>query len=243
MKKVVAFDVDGTLTVPRQRIDHEFELYFTEFVKSNTVFLITGSDLTKIHEQLPKSLMDMCEGVFTCSGAELWRKSKLIYQKNHTFPERLLEAAEHFIDTSPYPLRCGNHIEHRPGMLNISVVGRNADMEQRKSYHAWESKKHERLEFVTSLLDEFPEYEASTGGEISIDIVPNGWTKAVARVEIEKIVPNCSITFFGDKMGPNGNDKPLADELKKFPQHSAIAVETYLDTWNELRSLSVSSAA
>ncbi|MEM8750273.1 MAG: hypothetical protein AAGF28_08215 [Pseudomonadota bacterium] len=243
MKQVFAFDVDGTLTAPRQPIDKDFESSFRCFLRSNTVFLITGSDRGKISEQLPEDLMAMCEGLFTCSGAELWRGSDLVYRKRHSFPGRLIEAAEHFIDNSPYPVRCGNHIEPRPGMLNISVVGRNASLEQRRAYHDWERTQQERSMFVASLLAEFPAYEASTGGEISIDIVPRGWTKAVARAEIEKRVPGCAITFFGDKMDTNGNDKPLADELEKFRQHRAIPVKTYKDTWEVLRSIESANAA
>lgn len=243
MRQIFAFDVDGTLTAPRQHISPDFEAYFRDFVQSNIVFLITGSDHDKISEQLPTDLIAMCQGVFTCSGAEMWQGSYLVYRKTHNFPGSLIEVAEHFIDNSSYPVRCGNHIEPRPGMLNISVVGRNASLEQRWAYHQWEQKRQERSAFVASLLSEFPDYEASTGGEISIDIVPKGWTKAVARAEIEKRVPACSITFFGDKMDHNGNDKPLADELAKFPQHRAIPVNTFEDTWDALRSIEAARAA
>jgi len=234
VRNVFAFDVDGTLTAPRQRINPGFENYLRQFVNCQTVFLITGSDHEKISEQLPSDILQACDGVFTCSGAEFWQQKNTIYRKTHMFPKKLIELAEHFIDSSPYPLRCGNHIEHRPGMLNISVVGRNASLEQRKAYHRWEEGSMERKAFVSNLLNEFPEYEASTGGEISIDIVPNGWTKAVARAEIEKRVPGCNIIFFGDKMSDGGNDKPLADELGKYPQHNAIAVESYEETWSHL---------
>ena len=243
MKQVYAFDVDGTLTRPRQRISPDFEKFFANFVNSHTVFLITGSDKAKISEQLPRNLMVNCEGLFTCSGAEFWQGDDVVYRKSHIFPNRLLEAAEHFIDTSPYPIRCGTHIEPRPGMLNISVVGRDGNLAQRKAYHEWEKKSQERLAFVSSLLAEFPDYEASTGGEISIDIVPKGWTKAVARAEIEKVIPGCSITFFGDRMGDNGNDKPLADELNKFSHHHAVSVESFQETWQALLSIKALAAA
>jgi len=243
MENVYAFDVDGTLTAPRQRIDPDFELFFREFVATNPVYLVTGSDYSKICEQLPTDIMELCKGVFTCSGAELWQNGKIVYRKTHTFPDRLVELVEHFIDSSAYPLRCGTHIEPRPGMLNISSIGRQATLEQRKAYHAWDKTAQERKVFVDSLLFEFPQYESSTGGEISIDIVPRGWTKAVARREIETRQFGCSITFFGDRMGPDGNDKPLADELASFPQHKAIAVGTFYDTWNSLYALKKACAA
>jgi len=126
MEHIFAFDVDGTLTAPRQHIDLDFEIFLKGFVQSNPVYLVTGSDYSKIAEQLPESIMNTCKGVFTCSGAELWKEDKLVYRKQHTFPDRLIETVEYFIDSSPYYLRCGTHIEPRPGMLNISVVGRDA---------------------------------------------------------------------------------------------------------------------
>ena len=243
MENVFAFDVDGTLTAPRQRIDQEFEQFFRAFVAMHPVYLVTGSDYSKICEQLPTDILEACKGVFTCSGAELWQNGKIVYRKTHSFPECLLELVEYFIDNSAYPLRCGTHIEPRPGMLNISSIGREASLEQRQAYHAWDRIARERKSFVDALLLEFPQYEASTGGEISIDIVPRGWTKAVARREIESRQFGCSITFFGDRMGPDGNDKPLADELARFPQHKSIAVNSFQDTWNALVHLANSEAA
>lgn len=243
MKHIFAFDVDGTLTKPRQSVNPEFHLYFRDFCTSNSVYLVTGSDRGKLTEQLPEETVNMCLGAFTCSGAEFWEGPKLVYRKEHEFPKALISAAEHFIDTSPYKERYGNHIEPRPGMLNISVVGRNATLEQRGAYNEWDQQQQERRSFVEALAQEFPDYEASTGGEISIDIVPNGWTKAVAKTEIEQRHGKCAITFFGDKMGEGGNDKPLADVLRKDPNHKAIGVVSYLQTWEQLKKLERALAA
>ena len=243
MEKVFAFDVDGTLTKPRQLVNPGFNAFFREFCVNHPVYLVTGSDRKKLIEQLPLETVNLCLGAFTCSGAELWTGDDLTYRKEHEFPPALLQAAEHFIDTSPYDQRYGNHIEPRAGMLNISVVGRNADLIQRKAYSEWDKKHNERRSFVEALLKEFPDYEASTGGQISIDIVPNGWTKAVAKLEIETRHPGCAITFFGDKMGADGNDKPLADALASEKHHRAIEVRSYLETWEALKMMELRKAA
>ena len=237
MEKIFAFDVDGTLTAPRQMIDPAFNEFFLEFAQRHLVYLVTGSDRAKIAEQLPEETLNACYGLFACSAAELWAGRRLIYRKEHEFPEALVRAAEHLIDTSAYTNRYGNHIEHRPGMLNISTVGRNANNDQRKDYHKWDIQNHEREEFMQALQLQFPQYEFSAGGEISIDIVPFGWTKAVAKTEIEQRHFGCSITFFGDRMGVGGNDKPLADVLKGSPLHKAIAVDSFTDVWTCLQSL------
>ena len=46
------FDVDGTLTPSRLRIDSKFEEFFIEWIKDKNVYLLTGSDHMKTIEQV-----------------------------------------------------------------------------------------------------------------------------------------------------------------------------------------------
>jgi len=177
MKRIYLFDVDGTLTPPRAPMDEIFAQFFHEFTCANKVVLISGSDYKKIQEQVPQETLNKCDGVYGCSGAEYFEKDTLIYRKEHQFPKELMTLCETYIAESNYGLRCGNHIEERPGMLNISTVGREATSKQRKSYHAWDKINKERIAFVDLINQSFLPYEASAGGEISIDIVPAGWNK------------------------------------------------------------------
>lgn len=243
MKTVFAFDVDGTLTQPRQAMSEDFAIFFRQFVSDNPVYLITGSDRPKIQQQVPEDIMNMCLGTFTCSGAEYWEGDSLIYRRDHSFPKGLHQTAQSFIDQSPYPHRYGTHIEPRPGMLNISVVGRQASLEQRSAYNRWDREHGERLKFVEMMHEKFPDYEATTGGEISIDIVPMGWNKSVAKAEIQEREGECHIMFFGDRLQQGGNDKPLADALESDGSGTAIEVSSYEETWQHLRSHLAESAA
>ena len=52
------FDVDGTLTPSRGKMDYEFKLWFLNFIKQNPVALVTGSDLQKTVEQLGEECFD-----------------------------------------------------------------------------------------------------------------------------------------------------------------------------------------
>ena len=38
------FDVDGTLTPSRQKMDPKFKHFFLKFIETNKVWLVTGSD-------------------------------------------------------------------------------------------------------------------------------------------------------------------------------------------------------
>ena len=46
------FDVDGTLTPSRKKINPQFALWFLYFSQNNTVSLVTGSDNPKTLEQI-----------------------------------------------------------------------------------------------------------------------------------------------------------------------------------------------
>lgn len=235
MEIVFVFDVDGTLTDPRQPMDARFADFFDRFARKNTVILVSGSDLPKLKEQLPNRILESCSRIYTCSGAECWSDGKLIYRKEHEFPPALIECCEAFVDLSSYGLRFGNHLEHRPGMLNVTVVGRNATNEQRKHYFEWDRKERERAQFVDIINNSDRPYEAAAGGEISIDIAPRGWNKSVILPELFAHYPNAAIKFYGDRTERGGNDWPLADALAAAgAPHASLRVFGYLDTWRHL---------
>jgi len=230
------FDVDGTLTPPRSTMKPEFEEFFRKFVTGHNIYLISGSDIAKIREQISEDILTACRGVFGCSGAEFWQNGVLQYQRDHVFPEQMLESFQKFVDDSPYGKRYGNHIEMRIGMVNISAAGRDASTTERNHYFEWDKITGERKQFVEQFNRIDHPYEASAGGQISIDIVPKGYNKSMVMDEILEREPGSALIFFGDRIVEGGNDKPLADALKKAgPPHQAIPVKTYHDTWHELK--------
>ena len=46
------FDIDGTLTLSRSRMDKAFANWFEHFATHNAVYLVTGSDRPKTLEQI-----------------------------------------------------------------------------------------------------------------------------------------------------------------------------------------------
>ena len=235
VETIFLFDVDGTLTSSRQPMEPGFAAFFHDFVASNPVYLISGSDYSKIQEQVPQEILDKCRGVFGCSGAQYHEHNRLVFSKEHSFPDQLKKTCEVFIEQSEYPVRTGTHIEERSGLLNVSVVGRNGTLQQRKSYFEWDRVCGERARFVRQINASEMPYEASAGGEISIDIVPIGWNKSVAKKFILSRNGDARLVFFGDRICEGGNDLPLAKALSISGEpHSAISVNDYRDTWRYL---------
>lgn len=226
MDTVYLFDVDGTLTPARRPMDQDFHEFFVQFCKSFDVYLITGSDRPKLNEQVPTDLHYLVKGIFTCAGCQFWQDQELIYQRAHTFDDVLIETLESFVAQSPFEGRFGNHIEHRTGMINVSVPGRNISHEGRLRYYEWDKKHGERGGFLKTINQKFPDYTAAAGGQISIDVSPLGWTKAQALEKLKKWHPATNFVFFGDRMNEGGNDRPLADALLADSElNQAVAVD------------------
>ena len=63
-------------------------------------------------------------------------------------------------------------------MVNFSVVGRNANPEQRKDYYQWDRIVNERKHIASEFNSTFPDLEADIGGETGIDIFERGRNKS-----------------------------------------------------------------
>jgi phosphomannomutase len=234
VQTIYLFDVDGTLTDPRQEIDDIFAGVFLDWVeeKNPIVYLVSGSDIKKIKQQIFDALLDTCAGIFACSGNQLWAQEQLIYQNKFRLPRGLLTDLKIYLDMgAQYKIRTGNHIERRPGMINFSVLGRNANLLQREAYSKWEKNTKEREDIVTYITENYPMLDAAIGGAISVDIYPVGKDKSqVVKYLKEKHGPDLSFVFVGDRCVPGGNDWPLALVLEEEEHGHWIQVNSYHET-------------
>ncbi|MCB1456846.1 MAG: HAD-IIB family hydrolase [Nitratireductor sp.] len=232
MQHVLVFDVDGTLTASRCAMDAGFADYFRQLVAAYPVYLVTGSDWGKLCEQVPADIREAVAGIFCCSGNELWYRGKPVFAMSHSFPDELSLVAMKLVGQSRFPLRTGRHVEARTGTLNVSVVGRNASIAERRSYVRHDQRNREREGMIAAIEASFPDYEAHRGGEISIDISPRGWNKGRVAKEIVSRHPGAQISFFGDRISDRGNDAPLARALRQIGgQHHVQEVREPSETF------------
>lgn len=238
MKTIYLFDVDGTLTPARQHMEQDFRKFFSKFCDEFPVYFVTGSDRPKLDEQLPVAIRNAAAGIFTCAGTEFWKKADLVDQRHHEFDADLISTLERFVDQSPYVGRFGNHFEYRTGMVNVSVPGRNVSQKGREEYYYWDRAYGERQAIIKTLARFFPDYTVAAGGQISVDVCPTGWTKAQVLTRLKAWHPDCRFVFFGDKMGADGNDRPLADAIwADSSEHQAISVEDPRQTQSMLEAI------
>jgi phosphomannomutase len=226
------FDVDGTLTPSRDHINLDFAIWFSDFCLMNKVYLVTGSDKAKTVEQVGLDIYNKCERVYQCSGSDVWDAETNILKSGWTLPDlarTFLISCEY---ESPFSLRTGNHIEQRSGMVNFSVVGRNATAEQRAMYVEYDTVKNERITIASAFNTMFPDLQATVGGDTGIDVAPRGSDKSQILRDFNE---NDTIHFYGDAMFEGGNDLPLAYALKDFQLGFSHQVDGWQHTWEKLR--------
>lgn len=227
MRKFV-FDVDGTLTPSRQKIDPQFEAWFSNFVEREKVWLVTGSDYPKTQEQLGSEICESVVTVYNCSGNDVWFKGKRVNSKPFKAPKELYDLMYGWLQASPFPLRTGNHIEERIGAINFSIVGRNANEDERRLYvkHDIEFRERESIAFE---INHFENISATVGGETGIDIHRTGGDKSQILEDFNK---DDEIHFFGDRMDEGGNDFSLAKANKRGKNYH---VKDWRQTWEILK--------
>jgi len=229
------FDIDGTLTPSRLRIDPKFETFFLEWMKDKDVYLVTGSDKDKTIEQVGEKIWTNVKRAYQSCGNAVYEAGELIRQSDFKLDTELQRMLFTFKACSDWQHHHGNHIEERIGLVNYSTVGRDCDQSSRNAYCDWDRHAGERELFCKVIEDTFPNLEASVGGQISIDIYPKGKNKAQVLGDI--IGP---ITFFGDKCQPGGNDYPIVERLGQMNEENNLSctiheVKNYKDTWKILK--------
>lgn len=231
MRKYI-FDVDGTLTPSRQRIDNEFYVWFSNFCQSNEVYLVSGSDKAKTIEQLGEFIFSICKRVYNCGGNDVWQNNINVRKTDWILPEDAHTWLSQKLIDSRFYRKTGNHFEHRPGMVNFSIVGRCCSLEDRHMYREWDEHKNERREIAEEFNGLFPDLEARVGGETGLDIAPKGADKSQI---LKDFWIDDEIYFYGDAMHETGNDYPLAKALEQYKKGKVFPVTNWQECWDLLK--------
>mgnify|MGYP003112732973 CR=1 FL=1 len=229
MKKIVLFDMDGTLTPARQPITWDVINKLIELQKTGfEIGIVTGSDLEYIKQQCDILLDHIALDrnaihLMPCNGTKYYRINNSgfskVYEENmrEELGEENWKRMIRIITNLQLSLINGNKdipitghfINYRGSTLNWCPIGRQSNIQDREKWclldkHGWIRHrwlKNIREEFDASNLERVV---IKMGGDTSFDIYPEGWDKTHAFKIFEKYD---KIYFVGDRCGPNGNDK------------------------------------
>jgi len=248
MKTIYLFDVDGTLTDAKQRVDNSFGDDFCDWMEDKQVYIVSGGSFVRIVNQLGISIVNKTAGVFACMGNIFYQKYdskempgysewKIIYENKFKAPRGFYKRLEQTAIDSPYTVKTGKHYEDRRGMVNFSIVGRNATPPQRKAYVDYDAEHKEREQIVNALRKKYKSLDFVIGGAVSIDIFNKGNDKSqIIEKFFKDSLETHKIAFVGDRIPAPGNDHALAEKLREHPNGGAYEVESWRDTAKLLKT-------
>ena len=231
----LVFDVDGTLTPSRAKIDPAHAEIITDLASKVDIYIITGSDFPKTKEQLG-DITKVVKGSYQCAGNELWVNDKLVQSvPEFNMSKVMVKWCKLKLAESKFPHRTGvKHIDLRPGMMNFSILGRGCTKEQRKEYIEYDIRHNERESIAREFNEIFQTYSAQIAGETGIDICEQGRDKGQVYKPLEALYN--SIIFFGDDTQEGGNDYPFAKQIQSFP-HRCFPVDGPEETFESLEGI------
>lgn len=222
MKKILLFDVDGTLTEPRKKIEYKTikAIRRLKKVENVKIAIVGGSNLEKQIEQLGQEILNLFDYVFSENGLvsfknnELLNKTSIAKHLGENNIKILINTAMYYMSTIDIPVKRGNFIEFRNGMINLSPVGRSCSQEEREQFYEYDKIHKVRENMIVYLKDKLKNLHLSfsIGGQISIDVYPNGWDKTYCLKFIENDFDK--IYFYGDRTMEGGNDYEIFSDSR-----------------------------
>ncbi|KRT80117.1 hydrolase [Oryctes borbonicus] len=222
-KILCLFDMDGTLTKPRQAIDPKFDAFLTEVLKPIcSLGVVGGSDFKKISEQMNgDDVIHRFDFVFPENGLIQYKYGEEIGSQSieqyigEEKLQRFINFCLNYLSNITLPKKRGTFVEFRSGMLNISPIGRSCSQKDRDAFEQYDKIHNIRRNMIEVLKNEFTDVDLtySIGGQISFDVYPSGWDKTYCLRHLEQEGFE-EIHFFGDKTDPGGNDHEIYNDSR-----------------------------
>ena len=221
MKKLIVFDLDGTLAESKASIDAEMATLLDHLLKIVKVSVISGGAWLQFEKQvlahLSKdgrlknlSLLPTCGTKFYKYGS----KWDLLYSEDFSAAEKkkILSSLQQATETQELkPAQTwGDLIQDRGSQITFSGLGQQAPLEEKKK---WDPDFAKRKKIKVQLDKLIPEFSVRLGGATSIDVTKHGIDKAYGIRKLRDVlgIPIPEMIFIGDAVFPGGNDYPAKE--------------------------------
>jgi len=218
VKKLIIFDLDGTLAKSKSAIDKEMAKLLELLLEVAKVAIISGGDWPQFEKQvlehLPiKTALKKLSILPTC-GTKYYEYNQewtQLYAENFTDGERkkILDNLDSAINGSNLEIKktWGKQIEDRGSQITFSALGQEAPLEAKE---IWDPNFAKRKKMKKQLALTLPEFSVLMSGATSIDITKPGIDKAYGIKKLQHIlsISISEMIFIGDALFEGGNDNP-----------------------------------
>ena len=245
-KKLVIFDLDGTLAKSKSPIEPEMADLICKLLKDRKVAVISGGGypqfLTQFVNKLPVNSGNFNNlYLLPTSGTRLyvWKGNwheEYAEDLSQKEKEQILTALNSIMNSSVYEkpaILYGEIIEDRGSQITFSALGQKAPVELK---YSWDPTRVKRDTIANILTKKIPEFDVRIGGSTSIDITKKGVNKAYGIMKLSQYlnIKINDIVFVGDALFYGGNDYPAkttgADCISvKGPEDTAELIKSWLN--------------
>lgn len=228
--KLVAFDLDGTLTQHKSKLTPENLAALTALSKKYKLVMVGAGTYRRIFEQLDRFPIDvlgnygMQYAKYNPVTGDIDIVKDLQLPVDRAAAEKKITALRERHGFTSY---AGENVEYHPsGCITFPVLGTKAVLADKLAFDPDRSKRRKIHDEVKAA---FPDYIVFVGGSSSFDMAPRPYDKAHALSLYceEHGIAHDEVVFVGDDYGPGGNDESVylsdfhfvkIDDYRTFPE-------------------------
>jgi hypothetical protein len=250
-KKIIAFDVDGTLTASKTLITESMANLIKQLIQKKMVISIAGGSFHQLETQfLPPFLTDNSMlpyiknfTLLPTSGSQRYEYDETDKKWEMTDKEpmpadskdRAIKLLEEVIADPQYeipPNPYGKIIEDRDTQITFTPNGQQAPVAIKL---AFDPDRRKREKIVAMIEPKLPELTILVNGTSSIDLLPKGFNKAVGLIRFlnNAGLKKEDVLFIGDGLFPGGNDYSVFEAgfdtiAVKSPEETELIIKDWL---------------
>lgn len=219
--RVVAFDLDDTLTVSKSKIDSRMAQLLSRLLESLDVCIISGGKFQQFETQVLRYLdaspdrlsrlhiMPTCGTRYYTWQDEGWHMNYAedLSEREKTYVVSALTEGSRKLGLWESET-WGDIIEDRGSQITYSALGQTAPVEAKYAWDPDGSKKRKLRDYAQEHL---PDLEVRVGGSTSVDVTRKGIDKAygIGKLLDRLQISADQILFIGDRLNEGGNDYPV----------------------------------
>jgi len=232
MKKLIAFDMDGTLTQHKSPLEERNRQSLTGLAKKYKLLMIGAGSCERIYRQLGEFPIEiignygMQHSVITDNGFEIVESLSVPVDRDF-----ITSAVNSMRREFGFENFYGDSVEfHASGVITFPILGTAAPLEEKLAFDPDCSRRRKIYPRVCEVLKN---YNVFIGGSSSFDITQGEYNKFFA---LKKYCDANGFTldetiFFGDAFGDGGNDSHIrlggvdyveVKDYRRFPEYSAF---------------------
>jgi phosphomannomutase len=219
MKKLIAFDLDGTLALSKQALDDEMADLLAQLTQVAMVDIISGGDWPQFEKQVVSRMPAHANLdnfiIQPTTGTKLYRHKDGQWDRifadlfSDDESRKIRDSLQKAVEQAGYAHEqtWGEQIEDRGSQVTFSALGQQAPLEAKDK---WDPDHEKRKKLQAILQGMLPDLSINIGGSTSIDITRKGVDKAYG---LKRLSENVGLgieemMFLGDAIFPGGNDYP-----------------------------------